>query len=377
MSTMSQGGIAAMTAAMLAAAGLAAAQEQKTPSWTETIAVHGDLRFRAEWIEQEGKEDRQRDRIRLRLGADAACNDRVKVGVQLSTGQGDPTSANQTLTGGFSRKDVKLSLAYVDWALLPGLDLIAGKIEKPFLTTQEIIWDSDLNPEGLALRGARTLGPVDVTGSASYLWVTERAGEGDDTRLYAGQLAANWAFAKDAHWRIGGTCYQYDRIEGVDVLDWEGKNNSYGNSTVPGTVSGAITNRAYATGFTEMEGFMELGFRVWVPVTFYGSYVENTEADSDNRAFLYGAAAGSAAKPGGCEVGYDFRRVEKDAVVGAFPNSTAWGDGANGKGHRVYGKAQILKNLLLCASYFMSYREIDRSEPVDYHRLQIDLMAKF
>ena len=128
----------------------AQAQETKAPaSWADTLVFKGDLRYRYESIEEEGKVDRTRNRIRARIGAEAKPSDEVTVGLRLSTAQdNDPVSSNQTLGEGFSRKDIFLDLAYLDYhpAAVKGLSLIGGKMENPFARVSDLVWDGDLNP---------------------------------------------------------------------------------------------------------------------------------------------------------------------------------------------------------------------------------------
>ena len=102
--------------AMLAGHGLAQAKAPATPapekkSWADSLTFKGDLRYRYENIQDDSKLDaqgatttRERNRIRVRLGAEAQVLDPLKVGLELSTGKGDPVSGNQTLGDGFGKR---------------------------------------------------------------------------------------------------------------------------------------------------------------------------------------------------------------------------------------------------------------------------------
>ena len=101
---------------------------------------------------------RQRDRIRARLGAEAKCNDNLKAGIELSTGQSDPISGNQTLGDGFGKKDLRLDLAYFDYNFLGDnpneVHGDRGQDEEPIHhVPDDLVWDGDLTPEGLAVKG--------------------------------------------------------------------------------------------------------------------------------------------------------------------------------------------------------------------------------
>ena len=120
--------------------------------WTETIKMKGDLRYRHEMIDKEGKDARHRHRVRARFGVFGEVSPYTKVGIQLATGSDDPVSTNQTLDGAFSTKQVGIDLAYLEanHPRLPGMNVKGGKFKNPFFKPgkSELIWDGDLNPEG-------------------------------------------------------------------------------------------------------------------------------------------------------------------------------------------------------------------------------------
>ena len=102
--------------------------------WYETIKLKGDLRFRHEWIDQDGKDTRNRWRLRLRLGASAQVNEDLDVNLRLASGSDDPISTNQSLDSGFSTKNFGLDRAYLDWHpyAVEGLHVQAGKNSTAF-----------------------------------------------------------------------------------------------------------------------------------------------------------------------------------------------------------------------------------------------------
>ena len=182
--------------AMAGMTGITAAQAPSTPppvpkTWVDSITFKGDLRYRNETIEDDSKLDadkdtytRQRDRIRARLGAEAKVNDNVKAGIEMSTGQSDPVSGNQSLGDGFGKKEFRLNLAYVDYSFL--LDSphevhgIAGTMKNPFITfNDDLVWDGDLTPEGLAAKGRYAAGPLTLLANSGYFWAQERSDRDD------------------------------------------------------------------------------------------------------------------------------------------------------------------------------------------------------
>lgn len=376
-------------AAFLAAgiAGLALGQtvpsEAKKDSWADKVKVKGDVRVRYENIDKEGSPSRSRERIRARLRVEGKVNDEVKAGVGVRTGGNDPVSGNQTMDKGFSSKDVALDLAYVTWQpeIIPNLTLLGGKMQKPFSQVSDLVWDGDLNPEGVALQYKLGVGPADLFVNGAGMVVTERSKD-SDTMIYAGQAGVN--FKTDAGLKLmaGVGYYFYDNMEGFGVVDWDGSMKGYGNTVVKTTNDvGAVTKAVYANEYRELEFIASLGFKCplsGLPWSFYGNYVVNTEADDNDTGYLVGVKFGSLKAPRSFELGYNYRHLEADAVVGAFSDSDSWGGGTDGKGHKLMAGYQISKNWSLGATYFINELGIkDGASSKDYKRLQLDVSAKF
>lgn len=384
-----------LMAASLGEVGMAQSSAPAAPAplpktWVDSITFKGDLRYRYESINDDSKLDadkdtytRQRDRIRARLGLEAKCNDNLKAGIEFSTGQSDPVSGNQSLGDGFGKKEFRLNLAYFDYNFLgenPNeVHGIAGKMKNPFITFQDdLVWDGDLTPEGLAVKSQLGGGFATLLANGGYFWVQERS-DRDDLMLYAGQGAVKLQFIPEVSLTLGASYYAYQDMEGGDVIDWESKNNSYGNSTQSGTVSGSTTNKAWTMDYTPVVYFAQLD--LWIagkPVTVFAQELSNGEADSLDQGHLYGVTLGKAKNPKTWEVGYSYAEVEKDATVGMFTDSDRWGGGTDGKGHKFTGKYQIMKNLQAGISYFLDEKKIsDSAATTDYDRLQVDLVASF
>lgn len=367
---------------------IASAVPAPVKTWADSITLKGDLRYRYETINDDAKKNadketytRQRDRIRARLSAEAKVNDKIKGVVGFSTGGSDPVSGNQTLGDGGSKKEMRLDLAYIDFnAYEQGATEAhgyAGKIKNPFITmNDDLMWDGDLNPEGLAVKAQTGTDKVTAYANAGYLWLQERDSK-DAGTLLAGQGALKFQFVPEVSLTVGASYYGFQNLQGYDVIDWENKNNAYGNSTTMGTISGTTTNKAWATEFTPVVYFASLDFWVaGIPVSVFGQELSNTDAGTLDQGHLYGVSLGKARNPGTFECGYSYAELQKDATVGMWTDSDRWGGGTDGKGHKVYAKYQLMKNLQLGAAYFKDDKGIAKGG-TDYDRLQLDLVAAF
>jgi hypothetical protein len=197
--------------------------------------------------------------------------------------------------------------------------------------------------------------------------------------LVAGQVAAQFQFVPEITLTAGAAAYAFQDVQGFDVLDWDGKNNAYGNSTTAGTVAGDATNKAWQAEFLPVVCFARLD--LWAfgkPLALFVQELSNMDADELDQGHLYGVALGKAKNLRTWEVGYSYVELEKDATLGMLTDSDRWGGGTDGQGHRVYAKYQLLKNLQLAATYLVGEKKIsDADKTTDYERLQLDLAVNF
>jgi hypothetical protein len=354
-------------------------------TWADTITLKGDLRYRDESIVDKSSTNankntytRERHRIRARLTAEAKCNANLKAGIGLSTGQSDPISGNQTLTDAAGKKDMRLDLAYFDYSLFGEKPLevhaLAGKMNNPLITfPDDLLWDGDLRPEGLALRGQLLQGPATFFVNGAYEWLQERKDRGDAV-LWAGQAAVKLQFQPEIAVTVGGAYCDYHNIRGLTVIDWEGKGNAYGNST-----TGEDLSKAWATDFTPALYCAQVD--LWLfgkPLGLYAQGVTNSGADKFDQGHMYGVTIGKAKNPRTWEVNYTYTELQKDATPGMFTDSDRWGGGTDGKGSKFVAKYQIMKNFQAGVSYFVDKKKIsDPEKTKDYTRLQVDLVASF
>lgn len=167
--------------------------EKNSPEWTSHFRPFGDLRVRydntlfgrsndntgsfpnfntintgAPYDSKSGQfspqhnvdQNRQRTRLRARLGTEIMLGNGFNAGLHLATGDSNsPTSPNQTLGGSggnFSKYAIWLDRAFLSYEAGPGngqeLTFLAGRFDNPFFAT-DVQWDDDLGFDGLAVRG--------------------------------------------------------------------------------------------------------------------------------------------------------------------------------------------------------------------------------
>ena len=360
--------------------------------WLEKIKISGDLRYRHEHIDRERinedgsigwRNGRDRDRIRARLMIEAMLNDEWDLGFRLATGQADivdgdvyadPISKNQTLTGGFTGKDFWLDLAYFDYhpMSIEGLNVVGGKIKNPFYMVgkNQLVWDTDLTPEGIAGKYAM---PFSDSAALHFngggFWISEESSSAD-TSLWGAQTYIKQTIGDPDYILAGASFWDYGNLQG--------KEDEFG--VLLGNTNGSTDPdvSTWASDFDVLEVFAEYGTKLGVlPVAVFGSWVQNTAAvTSEDTGWLLGGKLGKAKDPGSMEFVYDYRDLERDAVVGAYSDSDFLGGTTGGKGHRFGINYQLAGNVQYAMTYF--HDESNLQDPgLDYRRLQADVKLKF
>jgi Putative porin len=352
---------AALFALLAPVAAMADGEEQH---WTDRIELSGDLRLRYEGIDEEGADNRGRGRFRLRFGASSLVNDDLEVVLRFASGGDNPTSRNQTFDDGFSSKDIGLELAYADWSPLQGLHLIGGKMKNPLYRagSAPLIWDGDLNPEGIAMSYSKGM----LFGTLANFSVEERSSS-DDSLLQAVQVGTRFEFGGDSKLTVGAGYFAYSNTTGNEPF-YDG--DPLGNSV---DIDGN-----YVYDYKDTEAFAQFDSQIagW-PWSVYGQWVQNREVDEENTAYAIGARFGSAREKGEMEFSWTYMDIEADAVIGTFNDSDFGGGGTDHSGHMIKGKYVLSKNVAFAASYFSN--EVDRFQGTahDYNRIQLDLELDF
>lgn len=351
-------------AAEKAPTAVAAKSAEKALSWTDKIKLSGDFRYRHEGINAEGTPYRSRERLRARAALDAAVTDNIKVGFGLSTGGDDPVSGNQTLDGGFSRKSIGLDTAYFDWNALKSAHLIGGKFKTPFFRAggNQLIWDDDLRPEGLAA----TYDDGTFFGSGALMFAKENA-SADDIVIYGIQAGGRLKVGDQLKLTAGLSWYDATDVKGKAFLYDTTK--SFGNTA---------TGTNYAYGYQEVEGFVEAATRVLqLPVRIFADYVTNTDVSAGDTGWSAGLILGELKYKGGWSASYTYLRLEPDAVLGVFTDSDFGGGGTNKRGHVFSGGYALTDRTNLKVTYFLNETAVASGDPRDYDRMQLDLNFRY
>ncbi len=348
-------------------------------AWAARTQLKGDVRFRQETVKIQGESnnggrDKDRQRIRARLGAYTEVNSQVDTGIRIATGSSDDArSTNQDQDNYFDKKSIWLDLGYIDYHpdQIKNLHVIGGKMLQPWVNMGDVIWDSDINPEGLALTYKYPLGSsAELFGSiGNYNLKDNVDGEGvqfrHDLRLTSGQLGTRFSLTDNLKMTLGGSVYAYQND----------KDSRCTTTTTPCAL--AVNGNSADNQFRLYEGFAQADIGgLAVPLAFYGQYVKNNDAVTDqDTAWLIGAKS----KVFGLNLDYNYRDIQRNAVVGAFTDSDFANGTTGSRGHKMKVSYDIDKNFALGATYFLTKADYASRTQRDANTntLQLDAEAKF
>lgn len=357
--------------------------------WATSTKLIGDVRARHETIDIEGEKDnggrdKDRQRVRARLGAITQINPQVEAGIQIASGSsGDRRSTNQDMDAYFDKKAIWLDLAYIDYhpIQVPGLKLFAGKMKQPWMAVGDVAWDGDINPEGFATNYTLKNGTTTYFGSAGYFVLKDNVdGEGvqfsNDLSLYSLQIGTAFDAGDNVRLTLGASLNEFN-------------NEEQGLAPAPAVALRANGNTTDEFGLYELFGQMDV-IGLPLPLSVYGQYIQNHKADDfydptakvqyldggEDTAWLVGLRTNVA----GVALDYNYRDVEANAVVGSLTDSDFAGGYTNSSGHKLKAQYDFLKNFNVALTYFLAESDAaSRFEKVDagVDTLQLDLNVKF
>jgi len=341
-------------------------EQMAAVSWAERMRWSGDFRYRYETIKVEDSDKRHRDRIRARAHLEADLANNLVVGLGLATGGDDPVSTNQTLGGGGSSKDVRLDLAYFDWAGLNNTHITGGKF-KNFLVRPGgvgLMWDSDWRPEGGGARYDNGLFFAQGLGT----WIESDSKNGSEFSWIA-QGGFKFNLGENVKFKVGAG---YSQIHSAgNGSFYGGTDDFFGNSFDPVTMT-------YIYDYNNIEVFAEATIDVADrPLLFFGDYTVNTDVDENDTGYAVGFRYGKASGKNTWELGYTYELLEKDAVFGLLTDSDFGGGGTNAKGSIFTGAWGLTKSLNAQFTYFLNDIFIASGDPLTFNRLQLDLSFKY
>jgi len=344
----------------------------------ERISWFGDMRLRYEMVDRasdnstandaDGHLDTDRSRLRFRFGARVHVYEDLDFVFRLSTGGDDAsTSGNTTLDGTFGNEAISLNLAYGSWEFVDGLTVQGGKVKHPFMKS-EVVWDGDVNPEGLSEIYQKKSGDTTLQFVAGQYIVEETdrntTVDSDDVVLLAWQAQLHQK-TKAGKFKFAVAWYDYNHLTdpGSAITKQLGSGDGQRNSQVTGT----DVNTTNMQIFDFMADWSSpLGSKHG---SLFYEYAVNTNADAPagnntiaqdlDTAWQLGFKFGdkNVKKTGQWQIKTLYRLVQQDAVFYALIDSDFHQGGTNAKGIELGAKYAIRKGMQLGYTFFDTKNE--------------------
>lgn len=382
------------------------AEPNAVPAWVDRIKIEGDMRVRyqPEFADDKNavygdylyaasgnnstsgnatraagylastantSEDRERFRLRARLGILARVSDSWSAGLRLATGNtNERVSTNQSMGQDFNKYTFLVDRAYIKYDPAEWLTISGGRIPNPWFST-DLVWDEDINFEGFAATVKPTLGegnfrPFLTVGAFP---LREDNPPTRNNRWVKGmQLGAKWDFARNSRLTVGAAWYKFDNLEGrvEDSIECLAGNDSFcgkyeygsglrqkGNTLFLSNANTSSTTLIWglASRFEpiNLTASLDLAHFDPVHVVLTGDYVKNTAfdrseilrrtglnlADGKDYGYLYKIMVGmpKLAQRHDWNASLTYRYLGSDAMVDAFTDSDFGLGGTNLKGY--------------------------------------------
>jgi len=348
----------------------AAAQSEST--LFDRVHAKGDLRLRYESIERDDKDDKYRNRYRLRLGLNVDLTDSLTLESGMRSGFANPTSGNQTFHNDEPLKDYFfqslrfniLGVSYKSKNAKYKMGRQPYMMYRPIKS--QLVWDNDVSMNGVNYQYKDDTKLITLGFNQPTL--EEASVAKDDVNLVVAQYVHKTK-VEAGKLNLGTGVYYYDGMKGNSTLFGKGKGNSLD------------ANKLYTNDYHIAEGFAELQLKN-VPLKLAAGVAYNFGADNNNFGYDVAVQLGKVKYVGDLQVKYSYTDIQEDAVVGAYSDSDNFGGGTAAKGHAVRAKYKAGKNLYVAGNFFFNTLEADTSNnktdvESDYERVQLDMIYKF
>lgn len=336
------------------------------------LDVAGDVRLRYESnFGDRDARNRNRAVLRARLRGSYAISGWLSVGAQLTTGDpDDPNSSDVTLSNFDDDLQVSLDQAWLR-AKSGGFEIAVGKIPQPFVRT-DMVWDGDVNPEGIATSVKTQLGASVSLKASGLYFVVDESVSGPDSYMVGGQITLE------------------TKPSSILKLDASIGHFNYSLASVAGGDTGDFRSNRFASGryLSDFNLLDIIGSATWTglgnrwPVKLTGDYVRNFGATTPaDKGFSVSATFGRVRDRGDWRVGYGFASVETDAVLAAFSEDNT-SLATNYIQHNVGIDYVVRPHLILSGTYYRfkpkNAADAGSNDPTDWlNRLRINLLAEF
>jgi hypothetical protein len=157
---------------------------------------------------------------------------------------------------------------------------MAGKIANPIWGAKDLLWDTDIYPDGLAATiNFKVNDNFEIFATPAYFLLDEYSNSKSDPTMTVLQSGIKTNINKNIEVKFAAAYYNFSDMEGNDFSEW----SSNSNTRIPTT-----SNWLYEYDGITLDG--EIGFKLPERIkyvknlTLFGQYVDS-DAETNNTAF--------------------------------------------------------------------------------------------
>ena len=363
---------------------VATGKSASLPAWVQNIKLKGDLRLRYQYKHAKATNDYKKDtnigRIRARLGLEAKINEKLMAGIGIATGSGDPRSTNITFGSYNTKKSIVLDYGYAKYSPFSWLTLVGGKMQlaDTLWMPTDLIWDSDITPEGAILQFNKKLGSnTSIFFNTGALIVdADTSSDTDAPMAYIVQPGVNYKISDNMSLKGAFSFQGFSNVNGHKSSSYSGASNT-GNTTAGSssyTYNYQMINPALEISIKEP--FKAIGLNV-ESLKLLGEYVNNLDVSEGASGFSCGFKLGNSKveKWGDWQVKYIYAMLGRDAVLDVLPDSDRYGGKTGMRSHEVSVSYGLGKHTSLGFDVYRSWSIIGSKAPETL--VQLDWKMKF
>lgn len=286
------------------------ASKWKISDAIKSIGLYGDVRFRYEYRaadnvpgsgESGSTYERERFRYAVRIGLRGDLFDDFYYGLRIETSSnprspwvtfGDDTNPTPSAK---NSDGVNIGQAYLGWRPTDWLDLTVGRMPMPLFVTP-MIWDTDINPEGLAEHLKYSLPKVDLFANfGQFIYQDANAGNQtvpNEPFILAWQVGANVKLPKDMTFKFAPVLYSYTgngQNNGLNLPFTGQGQNGLNPNTSPAYNQNGIND------LLVLETPAEFNFKLGsLPARVFGDFAYNFQGDNRAQAAFVANQSGVA-----------------------------------------------------------------------------------
>jgi Putative porin len=185
------------------------------------------------WPTYNTDQDRNRARLRARLGMDADLSEGFWAGIRLATGDSSgPVSFNQTLGGSggnFSKYSIWLDRAFIKYSPRDGVTFIAGRFDNPFFSPTDLVFYRDMGFDGFAARASYEVSPgitpfavagafpifnTDLNAGTASFDGTSTTFPSHDKWMFGAQIGADFHMVREVEFIFGAAYFDFTNVQG-------------------------------------------------------------------------------------------------------------------------------------------------------------------